>query len=174
MEIGKAITCALTLVALGSAVERAKAAETVIPITPPGGTDLSQALLPPPGLYSALVTIPYNEAQHYYDYNGKLVPIQQNLALQIPITAAAFAYVYPLDVFGGKLATSIVISFYDLGYQIGGGAVSGHQAGLADTYSDVAYWTKNVGLFGVTPGKAPLAYGLNIAAGLAMKLPTGV
>jgi hypothetical protein len=166
-----ALTAALaTFIALPAIAE-----ESPIPITPAGGTDLSQAILPPkPGLYGSLIAIPYNENFHIYGYNEKPVPPQSNLTLQIPLTAAAFLYEYPFQIWGGRVASSVVVSFWDLNYQFAGGAIQGHEMGLADTYSDLIYWSKNVGLFGVVPGNLALPYGLNVAAGLGLKLPTGV
>ncbi len=149
------------------------AEETVIPITPPGGTDLSQAILPPTGLYGALVAIPFNRNQNFYDTNGQKVPAAQNIKVSIPIAAAAFAYVYPFKVFDGSLATSVVIPFETIDYDIGS-VLSGRVGGIGDIYSDLLFYSKNVGLFGVTPGKIPfLSYGLTLAGGLSAKFPTG-
>ncbi|WP_158185592.1 SphA family protein [Xanthomonas hyacinthi] len=156
-----------------SAIIPATAAETAIPITPPAGTDLSQAILPPSGLYGALFSIPYNENRNSYDYDGNKVPAQQNVRLRIPLTGVALAYVYPFELWGGQLGSTLVVSFWDLDYSIAGGAVRGHQRNLADTYSDIFFWSKNVGRFGATPGDLPLSYGLTVAGGFALKFPTG-
>jgi hypothetical protein len=56
---------------------KANAGETAIPVTPPGGTDLSQALLPPPGFYGGLITIPFNRNENLFGFNGKPVPPQK-------------------------------------------------------------------------------------------------
>jgi hypothetical protein len=92
--------------------------------------------------------------------------------LGIPINALAFAYVYPFEIFGGQIATSVVIPTYSLSFNIAE-TIGGRLAGLSDIFSDVFFWSKNLGLAGVTPGKLPLPYGLTFAAGFAGKAPTG-
>ncbi|VFU16594.1 SphA family protein [Methylocella tundrae] len=168
--IKKLLISATLLVA---SVLAANAGESIIPITPPGGTDLSQALLPPTGLYFGLVTIPFNRNDYLFGINGKPVPSAQNLKISAPINAGVLSYVYPFDVFGGSLKTSVVLPVEHLCFDIIAVAEKGCVAGLADTYSDLFYWSKSLGLAGVTPGKLPLQYGLTFAGGMAIKAPTG-
>lgn len=150
----------------------AKAAESLTLIQPPGGTDLDQAILPPPGLYGFAVLIPYNRNEHYYDSKGHKVSSENNVVLSVPIIATGLLYTYPIEVFGGRLASSISISAYDMDYDLPGNT-KGRTKGFADAYADVFYWTKNVGLMGVTPGALPLSYGLNVGAGLGLRIPMG-
>ncbi|EJN06815.1 transporter [Phyllobacterium sp. YR531] len=148
------------------------AAESFILIQPPGGTDLGQAILPPPGLYGGVTMIPYSRNDHFYDANGHVLPPEQDIILDSPIIAAGLLYVYPFEVFGGSIASSFVLVATDLDYNLPGD-IDGNVTGLADAYADVFYWTKNVGLAGVTAGDLPLSYGLNIGIGLGLRIPTG-
>lgn len=58
---------ALLTLSLLLPAKASRAAESVLPITPPGSTDTDQAVLPPPGLYGAFVNSPYNSVSHGYD-----------------------------------------------------------------------------------------------------------
>ena len=151
----------------------AHAIESAIPITPTGGTDLSQAILPPPGLYGALVALPFNRAQNLYDNTGHKVPDTQGLKVGYPGSALVLAYVYPFDIFGGHVLSSTVLFAASLSYNIAD-TLGGTRSGLGDTYTDVFFWSKNLGLAGVTPGNLPLPYGLTFGGGFAMTAPTEV
>ena len=149
------------------------AGETAIPITPPGGTDLSQAILPPSGLYGALVSLPFNRSEETFSTTGALVKPSVKFT-NSPIAAAVLAYVYPFQLFGGHFETSLVLPGERLCSHIIAINYNACTSGIADIYSDVFYWSRNLGLFGAKPGNNKrLAYGLNFAAGIAMKAPTG-
>jgi hypothetical protein len=163
---------ALVTISIGC-ITSAKGGETAIPVTIPGGTDLSQALIPPSGLYGAITSIPFNRDENLIGPNGQPVAPSSNIKQWIPINVGVLAYVYPFDVLGGRLETTVAVPYYGLCYIV-------HQAsevcgqGLGDVHSDLFYWGKNLGLFGVTPGTKPLPYGLNIAGGFEFSAPTGV
>lgn len=151
----------------------AYAAESVVPITPPGATDVDQAFLPPaPGFYGGISILPINQNSRAYDSSGNPVPNERNIKLSDPVYAAALVYVYPFTLLGGHLASSWVQPFEHLSYSIGGVSQPA-QTGLGNAYSDVVYWTKNLGLAGATPGHLPISYGLSVAAGLAAVVPVG-
>jgi hypothetical protein len=163
----------VALIAASGAV--ANAGESVLPPTPVGGTDISQAILPPTGLYGGMGVLPFDRTQQFRGFDRKPVPAASNLELpHDEVIAAGLLYVYPFQVFGGSLASSIQAAFYHICYDVGRDASRGCVGGLADTYSDIFYWSKNVGLAGVSPGTLQLPYGLYVAGGLAMKAPTGV
>ena len=155
-----------------SAAQAARAAETVIPVTPPGATDVDQAFLPPPGLYGAAVLIPFNQNYHAYDTAGNRIPAPADLRVRLQLYVPAAIYVYPFQLFGGSIASTFVQPVEDLHYSIGSFA-SGSAFGLADAYSDLFYWTKNVGLAGASEGPIPLWYGLSVGGGLAFIIPDG-
>ena len=85
------------------------AAETALPITPAGGTDLAQALLPPPGVYAAVANLPINENSKFYDKDGNVLPHDQTPLTSIPITAVGLTYVFPKQIVGGSVAIGVQI-----------------------------------------------------------------
>ena len=168
-------TCALAMglgVALAGFSDRAAlAAESNILPNPTGGTDVNQATAAPPGLYGFIVGLPYNGAPNYTDQNGYTSKAQQ---YNNPTMLGGFSFVYPWQVLGGNISSSIVLQEHSSCITLNGNLHGCYQGGLGDTYSDFIWWTRNVGLFGVTPGDNPrLKYGLNIGVGLAAKIPTG-
>ena len=145
-------------------------AETALPITPAGGTDISQAIMAPAGLYASAAVIPLNENSKFLGFDGKPVAPERNIKFSIPLMAVGLSYVYPSKILGGSVSSSVQVPFYDLSYTLGTTA-TGHEKGMADLYADLFYWSRTV-----TPGSAqPLAQKprLNVAFGFAMKMPTG-
>ena len=151
------------------------AGESVIPPTPVGGTDIGQAILPPPGLYGGMGVLPFDRTEQFRGFDAQPVPAAVNLRLpHDEVIAAGLLYTYPFEIFGGSIASSIQAAFYNICFDFGFEVKVGCVGGLADTYSDLFYWSKNVGLVGVTPGNLQLPYGLYVAGGFAMKAPTGL
>jgi hypothetical protein len=152
-----------------------EAAESVIQATPVGGTDINQALLPPPGFYGGIAAIPWAEAPALTNTYGNRLPISENVKVIAAIGAVAGLYVYPWQPFGGTIATSLQVPVWSL--CLGPESlpsVGTCRSGLGDIYSDAFLWSKNIGLFGVTPGASKfIPYGLTVEAGFAFKAPTG-
>ena len=168
-----AVIAACCLMAFTASTPRpALSAESIVPVTPPGSTDVDQAFLPPPGLYGGLVTLPFNQNSSAFDSKGHAVPAAYNAHISLQLYVPLLLYVYPFKLFGGSLGSSFVQPFEHLSYSLG---YSPHvsQFGTADAYSDIFYWTKNVGLLGATPGPMPLSYGLSVAGGFALIIPDG-
>jgi hypothetical protein len=169
----------VTLLMANVIAPQAMAAESVISPTPTGGTDFNQALLPPTGLYGGLALIPGPETPYSTDANSHRVQGGGAKAKAV-IGAAGLLYVYPTELFGGSIASSIQASAWDIcltPFSSTGSTLSSIgecKGGIGDIYADVFYWSKNVGLFGAIPGPSKyIPYGLTIAGGLAMKAPTG-
>ena len=160
-------------IAIATGGTGARAAETVIPVTPPGATDVDQALLPPvSGLYGGLVVIPFAQNANTYDSSGHALPASRSLNVNVDFIVPALLYVYPFKLFGGSLGSTFIQPFERLDYSIGSN-YSSRQTGVADAYSDVIYWSKSVGLAGATPGRIPMPYGLSVGGGLALIVPDG-
>ncbi len=157
---------ALSALAAGGA----RAAESAIPLTPSGGTDIGQALLPAPGLYGAFATLPFNQNARLFDNTGKTVPASANVALNFQTVAFALSYVYPVKVFGGAVASDISIPITNTTYKLGTSSAR-HTTGLGDAYTDLVTWSRHLGP--ESDGKGPLAKGFTMALGFAVKLPTG-
>lgn len=163
-----------TVMSFALTMPHAMAAESIISPEPVGGTDLNQALLPPPGFYGALAALPLAYAPNITDTYGHTLPYAENLDVSAFIGAIGGLYVYPWQVFGGSLATSLQASAWSLQLSPHAAPAPINHAGFGDIYSDAFYWSKNVGLFGVTPGESKhIPYGLTIAGGFAFKAPTG-
>jgi hypothetical protein len=174
-RLGRITAPALSLAgaALAAAVLAAGpagATETAIPVTPSGGTDVNQALLPAPGLYGAFITLPFNQAGRLYDVNGKAAPDSGNVRFSIPTIALGLSYVYPVKVFGGAIESSLVLPFAFQTYGIGT-SPDGHNTGVGDLYADLLTWSRHVD--GTELSGGPNNSGLTVAAGMAMKMPTG-
>jgi len=167
----RALAVGLGVALAGFSNHAVLAAESSILPNPTGGTDINQATLAPTGFYASIVGLPYNGATSYSDQYGNSSKAQQ---YSNPGMVGRLAVVYPWQVLGGNISSSVVLQEHASCLTLNNVLHGCYQAGLGDTYSDFIYWTKNVGLFGVTPGDDPhLKYGLNIAAGLAAKIPTG-
>jgi hypothetical protein len=147
------------------------ASESQLLPNPTGGTDINQATLPPTGLYGFVAGVPLNASTSYNDQFGNTSKAQQ---FSNPTILGGLSFVYPWQVLGGQVASSIVLQEHASCLTLNNTIHNCYSGGLGDTYSDLVYWTRNIGLFGVTPGNNPyLKYGMNIGVGLAAKIPTG-
>jgi hypothetical protein len=164
------IVCLLAMLALPVPV--AYAAESPIPITPPGGTDTDQAFLPAPGAYGGFSVVPYNMNNHSYDSTGHVLPDAEGVKLDLRLYIPVFLYVYPFKIFGGSVGSTFVQPVETDDYSVAE-RFNRDAAGFGDAYTDLFYWTKNVGLVGATPTPASISYGLSVAAGLALIIPDG-
>lgn len=149
----------------------AMATETPLPITPAGGTDIGQALLPPPGLYGGVAALPLNENHRFNDADGNVLDDSQTIKTSIPIIAAGLIYSYPGKILGGNVISSIQVPFFQLDYRIGSGPRS-RQRAMGDIYVDLFQWAKKVSGSDTASPLAPLR-GLTVSVGLAAKAPTG-
>lgn len=152
----------------------ARATEAGLFAGPLGGSDIRSAYLPPaPGLYAAGVGIlgAYNVLT---GNNGNKSPLDAYYHAEL--AGIAGTYVYPWQLDGGSLATSI-----NQGYLFTHQRVGSRQQvnnGFTDTYSDLLIWSKRLGRFSDADGSAsPDApkppYGLTVAAAYSMVFPDG-
>jgi hypothetical protein len=149
----------------------AQAAESVIPLTPAGGTDVGQALLPAtPGLYGAIAILPFNQDDRVYDIHGVPAKDSGNVRLNMQTVAFGLNYVYPEKLFGGTIASDVSIPLTSQNSKIGFTSNVNH-SNVGDVYSDLLNWSRHIGP--VAPGAGPGAPGLTVAFSMAMKFPTG-
>jgi hypothetical protein len=160
----------LALSAVLAAAGGAEAAESAIPLTPSGGTDIGQALLPAPGLYGAFATLPFNQDDRLYDNKGAPVSNAGNVALNMQTVAFALSYVYPVKVFGGSVASDLSVPITSITYKLGN-AHARNTTGVGDLYSDLFTWSRHIGPGAAASGTG--GKGFTMAFGLAMKMPTG-
>jgi hypothetical protein len=149
----------------------AMSAEGITPAGPIGGTDIRQALLPPPGNYGALVGGQVNLPG--YVQNGTLLPADG----QVWFGGAGFMHVYSDNFFGGTIASTIFSGGQSVCLNIHNIKPNSCSAGPMDIYSDVFVWNKFFPSadFATQPktGGPPIPYGTAIMFGLGMNFPTG-
>jgi len=157
---------AIGVVHLLSAVE-VRAAENIKPAGPIGGTDIRQALLPPPGLYGVGVgvglSLPtwWGSDRNYDAHGGSWV------------FGGGFMAVYPVQVLGGSLGSTLFLSAQKTCFGLKGMSKT-RSEGFGDIYSDILMWSR------FFPSGAPkgqeksfIPYGLAVLVGLGMNFPTG-
>ena len=140
------------------------------PSGPIGGTDINQALIPPPGLYGGLVVgnmnfSTFSTENGDYDCGGNS-----------QIYAAAFAYVWDFKILGGSVLSSLSFGYQDQeNWYVSGLSTPESFSGVIDMYSDVFFWGRFFPSehFGAQPKGSYIPYGLGVAFGLGITLPTG-
>lgn len=165
--IRKLTGAAATIIALGFA--GAQAAEAIKPAGPIGGTDLRQAVLPPPGLYGIGVGLGLNLPK-YWTEDDTL-----GASGGVAIGGAGLLYVYDTEFLGGSLSSSVFASYERSCFGITPMRET-CSSGFGDIYSDVLMWNRyfpSEHAAGQTAGGMPIPYGLHVLAGLGVTFPTG-
>ena len=143
---------------------------------PLGGTDIRQAYLPPqPGLYGGLAGVLSNSPDYQNQY-GVPSTTANPAFLYAKVLGAGFLYVYPWQPLGFTVASSFQFNyiFEHQALTVNGNFLHGHTEGLQDSFSDIFFASKYLGLFGATPGDNPkLRYGLTGAFALSAEVPIG-
>lgn len=146
------------------------AAEAIRPAGPIGGTDIQQALLPPPGVYAAAVVVPIN----FFSFStsrGATPASGHSLDAGV-----AVLWVYDLHLFGGSIASSVSLAYGHSCFQLEQQPRFCSKAGLDDSYADVFVWSR------FFPSKefdsarnqvSRIPFGLAVQAGLGIMFPTG-
>lgn len=158
------------------------ASEGLIEVAPVGGNDFLAGVLPQTGWYggAAFVAIP---GKDYYDSNGDKVPLEFDY--EPYFLGIGAMYVYPGEVAGGRLASSVQLSAVKSRATLAGNEVTAN--GLADAYVDVLMWSRSFGAPAVSGNPKTmmqsnpnnispwqlLPQGLSVLGGLAMKVPIG-
>jgi hypothetical protein len=145
---------------------------------PTGGTDIRQAYLPDaPGFYGGVVGADFTSPD-FRNQNGGL-SAKNPAHLNAGVAGAGIMVVYPWKPFDFTIASTFQASLQYEDEQlnlppVAGGLKRGYATGLGDSFSDVIYASKYLGLFGATPGSNnQLKYGLTVAGGLAVEVPVG-
>jgi hypothetical protein len=158
-------------VALGGIV-RAEAAESPRPAGPIGGTDIRQALLPPPGVYVVGVGVA-NDLFSYFGNSGST----QDASGSDLVGGAGVMAVYNVHPFGGSLASTFFASYDRMCFNLKG-AFSQCSSGWNDAYSDVLMWSRFFPSSHFSPEPSPgspfpIPYGLAVLAGFGVEIPLG-
>lgn len=166
-----------TLIAVGLIAGFSKpssAGESVISAAPAGGNDLSAALLPPPGVYGGVALVPaFGEG--FYDAYGNHVG-SVSAKMEAYTAAAGIQYVYPFEVFGGRIASGVQGSVTRAMVKFEPGFNQG-DTGIGDLSMDVFNWSRYLGRqhtdqSGTSPWSM-MPLGLTVSTGLALKAPSG-
>jgi hypothetical protein len=175
----KRYTLAATALMIGSgfalSTRQAFAVEGGVYGAPLGGTDIRQAYLPPvPGLYGGVAGVTSNSPD-YRDQNGN-VGSANPAFLHAQILGLGFLYEYNWKPAGFSLASSFQFNyiFEHQALTVGNTFLHGNARGLQDSFSDLLFASKYLGLYGATPGDNPkLKYGLTAAIALSAEIPIG-
>lgn len=140
---------------------------------PLGGTDIRQALLPPPGIYGAAVSGTFSSPYFTNQFGG--YSSNNPAYLNSEVVAGTIQVVYPWKPFDFTIASSFQVEYEYEAQSLTPGGIhkSGTEFGFGDSYADVFYASHYLGLFGATPGDKQLKYGLTGAFGLAVEVPLG-
>lgn len=163
----------LTLVGFAFGAVPASGAEGSAAAGPSGGSDIRAALLPPPGLYGALLGV-YSTFNKIDDGSGQPAAGLDAVNLKASIGGALLLYVPDIQILGGSIG---LLGFADGGSGCGQ-LISALPArcvtGFGDPYVE-ADWARFFGH--VRPsrdfGAFPIAEGLGIEVGLGAVLPVG-
>lgn len=142
---------------------------------PLGGTDIRSAYLPgTPGFYAAVVGLS-SRSNKYLDQNG-------GYSVANPAYFTAFGeggsilYVYPYHPLGFTVASSFQLVYAETAQAITAGGIhrSGGATGFLDSFGDLFFASRYMGLYGAQQGgNARLNYGLTFAFGLGAEFPLG-
>jgi hypothetical protein len=141
---------------------------------PTGGTDIRQAYLPDaPGIYGGAVNAFFNSPDFRGQFGDKSTTLNP-AHLNAEVLGAGILIVYPWKPLGFTLGSSFQASAQYEGETLSPGVHKhGAEWGMGDSFADVIYASKYLGLFGAERGDKPWKYGLTVAAGLALELPVG-
>lgn len=133
---------------------------------PVGGTDIQAAMLPPVSGWYGGVVAGYANGNKFYDKNGDQ---DRNIHAHISseVAAAGLLYVYPQQLWGGTLATSLQGSMNKGRISLNGS--DQNYKGFGDLYSDLLIWSKYLG---DSPAGQPPT-GLTVKLAYSMVFPTG-
>ncbi|WP_158244422.1 MULTISPECIES: transporter [unclassified Pseudomonas] len=159
--------CVALLAAQGFSSTYINAAENIKPAGPIGGTDIRQAILPPPGVYGVGIGVGLGFPEYWTE--------DEDLDAKggSRIFGVGGAIVYDMEVFGGNIASTAFASYERTCFGFKGGKKMCSE-GQGDIYSDVLMWSRNFPLGYERSQSAPwIPYGLNVLVGLGVTLPTG-
>lgn len=158
------------IVATGS-----RASEAGFVAGPIGGSDIRQAIIPPPGGYFGLYGIG-QQALDIVRQNGTALPSRPDGASLA--AAIAFAHVFEPEVFGGHVIAGAAAVGGKACLRLASGLRGQCNAGFGDSYAEIG-WGRYLGDFGLTnltaddPRRRTIPYGLHIAAGVGTIITTG-
>lgn len=172
----RCISLIAALLVLAGTSRAVDAAEGLAYGGPLGGTDLGSAYLPPqPGLYGGMINV-WAQSSSLKGDDGKTVP-GSDAKFRADIIGLGLMYVYPFQLAGGTVASSIIQPITAYGHaELFGDTPFGREQtfrGVGDLYADLFMWSKHIDGTGSGPAGVPLPYGLTVKAAASMIFPTG-
>lgn len=140
---------------------------------PIGGTDVRQALPPPPGLYGGAAAV-YAETSGFVGPRGRIVAGLEDAKLSKVVGGPFLLYVPETQVFGGTVAFGGVLPFVRQCGRLFPGQSRRCKSGMGDPYVE-ADWARYFGTPRASkyPNAFPIAEGLAIMLGLGLVIPVG-
>ena len=147
----------------------ANAAEGICPSGPLGGTDISQAILPPPGLYASIIAGGIDLPQWHMNDGTRV-----DSSGTVLYTGIGMMYAYETPVLGGQVASTLFAGVQDQDFGIDGYGKN-QSSGLIDMYSDLFLWSRFMPsqAFLKQPKGSVIPYGTGVLLGLGVTVPTG-
>lgn len=141
-----------------------KAAESISPAGPIGGTDIRSAFLPPPGNYVAAVAGGMN-IDNWYTANGDSMSADGH----VYFAGTGLLHVYDQPFLSGTIGSTIYLGALRTCF---GMSTVSCASGMQDIYSDVFAWSK------FNPSKqfssdSSIPFGTAYWVGLGLNIPTG-
>ena len=160
-------------VAVSASMTAAHAVEGNSAAGPIGGTDIRQAIMPPPGLYIGGVGV-HATAERFNDGNGHPITFLDTLDLRKDIAGAFLIYVPPVQVFGGSIGFLGVVSGGEECGRLVASTPKRCISGPGDPYVEMA-WSRHFGTVrpSQSAGAFPIFEGLSVLAGIGAVIPVG-
>jgi hypothetical protein len=165
--------CLWAAALLCAAATPAFAVEGTAAAGPIGGTDIRQALLPPPGIYGGGVAFDAPVRQ-FFDGHGALIPALSETRIVLAGVAPFLAWVPDIQVLGGSIGIGGIVS---LGSECGRLFAATPRRcinGAGDPYVEVA-WSRYFGTPRASqyPGAFPIPEGLTLQLAFGTVIPVG-
>lgn len=172
-EVVKIWRFALRVAAFLALAPVAHAVEGPSAAGPIGGTDIRQALPPPPGIYGGAAAV-YAETSDFVGPRGKTVPGLEDAKLSKVVGGPFLLYVPETQVFGGTVAVGGVLPFVHQCGRFFASQSRRCKSGMGDPYVEVD-WARYFGTPRASkyPNAFPIPEGLAIMFGLGVVIPVG-
>lgn len=140
---------------------------------PIGGTDIRQALLPPPGIYGGGVLFDA-AARQFFDRNGDPIPALADTRIVLAGVAPFLAYVPQIEVLGGSIGVGGIVPLGSECGRLFASSPRGCLNGAGDPYVEIA-WSRYFGTPRASkyPGAYPIPEGLTLELAFGMVIPAG-
>lgn len=140
---------------------------------PIGGTDIRSALLPPPGLYGAVIGVAAGTLD-FVDGDGNTIPALSDALFTKQVGGPLLFYVPDTKIFGGSVGIGALLPVVHQCGKLFTAEQSRCESGVGDLYIEFD-WSRSFGFARPSkyPGAYPILQGLTVLAGFGVVFPTG-